>query len=140
MLSAFQRHLHSSLGEPGLLDLRDRAQNWIGPLTYAWGSRAEADGYLPLFDALTNAITALDRKDLRPAHVRLRPTTDGEIPLGVICKLARAFVETLAAGDKAAERDALESSRGRRACAGTGRLRTGLSRRAGGAAHRGWGL
>lgn len=111
-LPSFQRHLHSSAGESGLSELLDRAEKWFGPLTDAWQSKDHAEGDSRLFNVLAEAITALDSFDLRPREIRLRPMTravDGGVPLGVICKLARSFIEFLAAGNSLAERNALES-------------------------------
>ena len=109
MLFGLQRHLYSSTGEAGLLELHGRLQIWVGPLTDAWHSRNEADGFLRLYEVLTDAIMAVDRFDLRTQQIRLRPiTATGAVPVGVICKLARALVEHLADGDKLAEQNALE--------------------------------
>ena len=110
MLLALRHHLYSDAGESGLTDALGRAQAWIGPLTAAWRSRNDGEkGISQLFHVLVDAIAALDSFDLRPRGIRLRPITDGEIPVGVICKLVRALVEYFAAGDELAERDALES-------------------------------
>lgn len=109
MLSALRRHLYSSAGEPGIIDLLGRAQTWFGLLTEAWRSRNEVEGFFRLFNVLADAITALDSFDLRTQQIRLRPFTDGEIPVAVICKLARAWIEYLAAGDELAEQNAFES-------------------------------
>lgn len=109
MLLIFQRHLYSSAGDSGLTGVVDRAHKWLGPLTAAWRSRHDEKGFSRLFDVLVDAIAALDSFDIRPREVRLRPVTDGEIPVGVISKLARALIEYFAAGDELTERDALES-------------------------------
>lgn len=109
MLSTLQRHLYSNAGESGIIDLLGRAQIWLEPLTDTWRSRNETEGFSRLFNILVDAITELDSFDLRPQQIRLRPFTDGEVPVGVICKLARALVEYLAAGDELVERNALES-------------------------------
>ncbi len=122
MLSVFQRHLYSSAGEAGLADLLGRIEIWVGPLTDAWRPRDEADGFFRLFEVLTDAIAAVDRVDLRTPQIRLRPSTDGDIPVGVICKLARALVEYLADGDKLAQRAAMEAL----AAAGHSRARAGF--------------
>ncbi|WP_298350814.1 radical SAM protein [Rhodoblastus sp.] len=112
MLAAFQRRLFSTAGEPGLANLADRAQIWLGPLSEAWQARNAELGISPLADVLVDAITSLDNYDLRPTDVRLRPPSGGKVPVGVVSKFTRALIEYLAEGDDAAERKALESLAG----------------------------
>jgi hypothetical protein len=109
MLKSFQRHLYSTAGDVGLAALADRARTWLALLEEAWRARNETDGFCKLFKVLVDAITALDRVDLRTPQIQLRPTTAGEVPLSVTCKLARALVDSLAAGDIIAERNAMEA-------------------------------
>lgn len=109
MLSNLQRQFYSTAGEAGLVDLVGRAQIWLEPLGEAWRARNDENGISRLAGVLIDAITAVDRVDLRPFEVRLRPTTIGPVPVGVICKMTRALVEHLAQGDNSAERTALEA-------------------------------
>lgn len=112
MQFAFQRHLYSSAGEAGLEDLSKRLEIWIGPLGDAWRSRNGTNGLSHFFDVLTDVIAAVDRPDLRTPEVRLRPTTDGDIPSGVICKLARALIEALTSHEKSAAIETIEGLAG----------------------------
>ena len=109
MRKLFQHHLYSSAGAAWLDALADRAEGRLGQLADAWRTRHEAEGFARLLDALSDAITALDSPDLRTPQIRLRPISSGEVPVSVTCKLARAFVEHLAGGDKRVARDALEA-------------------------------
>lgn len=109
MLASFHRHLYSTDGETGLASLAARAQQWVGPLSEAWQKKNGEGGAEQLFDILAAAIFDLDRSDLSTRQIRLRPISSGGPPVGVISKLARAFVEPLAINNKVAERDAMEA-------------------------------
>lgn len=109
MFSILQRHLYSTAGEAGIADLFGRVQIWIAPLIGVWRLRHETDGISELATTFANAIRELDRFDLRPQQVRLRPATEKEPPVGVICKLTRALIEHFAEGDRGAENDTLQA-------------------------------